>query len=675
MNSVAAASTASRPGAREVYFNEFNVLMDNAAYLPLVSGLLRAYAEQSPEIVAHYRFMPFLFHRDDPARVVASYANPDVAAFSVSMWNEQLSLAVAREVKRRHPDCLVVFGGPQVPHHPADYFARYPFIDVAVRGEGEEAFSEILLRHLESADFSGIAGTAWRDGEGRCVRNDVERAQPRDLDQYPSPYLEGLFEPLWTSHPHMQFQAIIETNRGCPFLCTFCFWGQGGLSRRYRYHTMERVIAEIEWCAQHRIRYVFNADSNFGMHKRDHEIAEALVATKARYGYPEKFRTCFGKNTDDQIFEIAALLHAHDLEKGITLARQSNDAEVLKNIKRANIKMSTYRNLQLRFNAREIPVYSELILGLPGETYETWTAGIDDLLNSGLKNQLFIYFAEVYPNTELADPEYQRRFGVVTRRIVLSETHGAVRENSVPEYEDIVIETTSMTTADWRRMTTFSWVTMVMHSLKVGFFVLYYLHHRHGIGYGEFLRYLAEGGMPSGEGAILRAELATFERHLDVMLEKGEGRGCAVPAYGPIYWDEEEASFLRICDRPDAFYAELETIVRGFLSRRGIEADDDEVAEALAYQRMLIPSPEGTALRERRFEHNFPEFFETAFREDAVALARRPQILQLREPREYGGDRVAFARETVLWGRKSGRMIQRAGWIPADATLAHATPS
>src|SRR5439155_23794791 len=95
--------------------------------------------------------------------IVAQYDNPSVAAFSTSMWNEQLSLRVAAEVRKRFPECLIVFGGPQVPHHPAEYFDVNPFIDVAVRGEGEEAFSEILLRALESREFDGIARMAWRD--------------------------------------------------------------------------------------------------------------------------------------------------------------------------------------------------------------------------------------------------------------------------------------------------------------------------------------------------------------------------------------------------------------------------------------------------------------------------------------------------------------------------------
>ena len=53
---------------KRLYFNEFNVLMDNATYLPLSSGLLRAYAETSELLRTNYDFMPFIFYRDHPDR-------------------------------------------------------------------------------------------------------------------------------------------------------------------------------------------------------------------------------------------------------------------------------------------------------------------------------------------------------------------------------------------------------------------------------------------------------------------------------------------------------------------------------------------------------------------------------------------------------------------------------
>lgn len=647
---------------RRVYFNEFNVLMERAAYLPLVSGLLRAYSETSEEIKANYEFMPFLFHRDSVDTILSQYEEPAVAAFSVSMWNEQLNLKVAERVKRLYPNCLIVFGGAQVPHHAEAYFKKFPFIDVAVRGEGEEAFSEVLSRFLTSRDFSAINGLSWRDeATGECVRNDGERPQSRDLDIYPSPYIEGLFEELTEKRRDMEFQAIIETNRGCPFLCTFCFWGQGGLSRRYRYHGIDRTARELEWCATHRVRYVFNADSNFGMHERDRQIAQILVETKKKYGYPEKFRTCFGKNTDDKIYEIAMLLHQNDLEKGITLARQSNDETTLRNIKRQNIKLSTYRNLQVRFNEGNVPVYSELILGLPGENYQTWVAGIEELLQAGLKNQIFVYQCEVYPNTELADPEYMKKFGIETKRIRLTEIHGAIREEGLtPEYQDIVIKTNSMSVEEWRKMCIFSWVTMVLHSLKMGFFLLAYLVDRYRIRHIDLIDYISECRMPEDVGSILREELAHFDRQVERLL-KGSGRGHAMPEFGNIYWDEEEASFLRISEKLDPFYDEMLVLLRHFLDERGIAYDDAELAEAVQYQKMRIPSLHPPRERERTFHLNFPEYFETRFHSEPIPLKVKPQVLTI-NPKDYKGDRTKYSRQTILWGRKSGTMLTEVKW-------------
>lgn len=662
--------TQGASGRRPIYFNEFNVLMDKTAYLPLVSGLLRAYAQTQPDVTAAYEFRDMFFCRDNPKNILARYREPAVAAFSVSMWNEQLNLAVAASVKAAFPDCLIVFGGPHVPHDPADYFAANPFIDVAVRGEGEQTFVEILRRALVSRDFSGIGGMAWRDPSGRCVRNPEERDQPRDLDLFPSPYLEGLFDSILRENTGLSFQAIVETNRGCPFPCTFCFWGMGGLSRKYRFMGMDRVTAEFEWMAKNKIRYVFNADSNFGMLERDMDIAKALVETKKRWGFPDKFRTCFGKNTDDKIYDIAMLLHANGLEKGITLARQSNDAGVLENIRRSNIKLSTYENLQLRFNEGEVPVYSELILGLPGETYESWIRGIEELLRSGLKNQLFTYFCQVYPNTELASPDHRKKFGIVTRRIKLTEIHAAVRdEGETPrEFEEIVVKTDSMPTSDWRRMALFSWVIMLLHSLKLGYFVMIYLADRHKIPYTDFLRYVAELRMPFACGETFRSELAHFDRQLDRLLD-GHGRGHVLERYGGIYWDEEEASFLRVSERLDKFYSDLRGTAAAFLTERGVAFDPAELDEAVAYQRLRIPTLETPKALDHKFRFSLPEFFETRFKANPAPLREEAQSLKLK-PRDFGGDPARYARETILWGRKSGTMLVPVEWGVSASTTA-----
>ena len=654
---------------RRVYFNEYNVPQANNAYLPLVSGLLQAYAETHPKIKAQYEFMPFLFIRESVEEIVDKYEHPSVAAFAISMWNEQANLKVAAKIKQLYPHCLVVFGGPHVPHYPKDYFERYPFIDVAVRGEGEEAFSEVLTRFIDFRSFDGIPGISWRDPQSQAlVRNDEERELPRDLDVFPSPYLNGLYDSLFVGNPNANYQAIIETNRGCPFLCTFCFWGQGGLNLKFRFHSKERVREELKWMAKHKIQYLFNADSNFGMHRQDMDTAKTLVEMKKKYGYPDKFRTCFGKNTDNRIYDVATLLHQNDLEKGITLSRQSNNPETLDNIKRKNIKMSTYRNLQTMFNENGIPVYTELIMGLPGETHDTWIKGIEELLQSGLKNQIFVYLCQIFPNTEMDSPENIQKFGIKTQRIVLNEIHGKIRPQQItPEFEDIIITTDTMPLRDWRKVTRLSWVTMTLHSLKLGFFVMMYLWDRFKIPYTEFIQYISELQMPGQIGAILRQEIGEFDAQLDRILE-GYGRGRIMPEYGDIYWDEEEASYLRISEKLDLFYAELHEVVTAFLRVKEIGYDSDELAEVIQYQQLRIPTLHPSRVTVYGFKYNISEYFETRFRFKEIPICVKPQILRI-YPEDYNGKRSRYARKTILWGRKSGTMLTNVKWQDDDIQM------
>ena len=657
-----------------VYFNEYNVRMGRATYLPLVSGILQAYAETDPRIREHYSFMPFLFSMDRPDTILAAYDEPPgVAAFSVAMWNEQLSLAVARELKRRWPECLIVFGGAQVPHYPQAYLEQHDFIDVAVRAEGEEAFISILRRFMTSRDFAGLPNVSYRHPDTGAFTHNLEHPNfERSLDTYPSPYLTGKFDYLFAKQPDTTFQAIIETNRGCPFLCTFCYWGRGGTTRKYRYHDLDRVLSEITWAGEKQILYLFNADSNFGMHKRDQEIAEHLVRTKKTLGYPDKFRTCWGKNTDESIFGIAKLLHDNNLDKGITLSRQSNSKQVLLNIKRGNIKHETYTNLQRVFNDHSISVYTELILGLPGETQESWRDGIEQTLRSGLKNQLMIYVCEVYPNTDLAEPAYIEKHGIKTRRGLLREIHGSRRDSAwVSEFQEFIYETATMPHAVWRRMFKFSILVMLLHSLKLGMFILSYLHEKYGIDYVAFIEFLQECQERFSDTVIAR-ELTFIDGYIEGLMNGG-GRGIELPAYGDIYWDAEEACFLRIVEQKTRFYREIETLLRRFLDEHGLVVDDQELDDVLRYQEMRVPSYSDPERTERVFSSNMPEYMDRLFGNSPTPLSPSRQRGVV-EAKAATRDPVEFARQVLLWGRKSGAILNDCKWVDLETRRSEPLP-
>jgi radical SAM superfamily enzyme YgiQ (UPF0313 family) len=649
---------------KQVYFNEYNVPMEKTIYFPLVSGLLQSYAQSIPLLKENYLFMPFVFLRDNPDAIVSGYDLPAVAAFSVSMWNMNLSLAVARKIKEKHPSCLIVFGGPQTPFGAKDFFIQHPFIDVTVRGEGEQAFADILTRFLESRDFSDIPGLSFRDPKtGLCVKTARERILEKDLDIFPSPYLTGVFDSLLDGG--INFQVIIETNRGCPYSCSYCFWGQGGLSKRYRFFSLERVRAIVEWCGAHHIKYVFCADSNFGIFKRDLDIAGFFVSTKKKSGCPEKLRTCYAKNTKENIYKIGRLLHEQGMEKGITMSFQSVNKDALRNVGRKNIALDIYQSLQDIYNKEDIPVYTELILGLPGETYESFIEGINGFLKAGIKNQLFVYLCQVFPNTELADGNYQKKFKMATVNVPLNEIHAEVRkEDIIKEYEEIITATYSMPVNDWKRMVVFSWIMQLFHGMKMGFYILLYLQDRHKVGPREFLEYIALLKMKSKEIRMLKEMVKEFYSFAEAILQ-GQGRGRIMPEYGPIYWENEEVSFLESSASKEEFYREVLVLLAEFLDDRKIVYDTEELLDIVSYQNARIYTCRPVEKFEIFFRHNVPEYFDSFFSAAKAYLVKKNQVMRLENFKDYHDDRKLFAREIVVYGRKNSRMIYDVSWKDA----------
>ena len=202
-----------------LYLFQFSFLYGNEIYLPYSVGALWAYAHTFPEINKHIVKKNFVILREQPTDIVERLENPGIAAFSTYVWNFEMSVAVARLIKERYPNCLIIFGGPQVPDsiRLEDFFERYPFIDIAVHGEGEVTFSEILLAHINGGDFKTIPGLTYHGFTTEM------RTRVRDLNTFPSPYLTGVFDELLTLPYH--YQTVWETDRGCPYACTFCDWG------------------------------------------------------------------------------------------------------------------------------------------------------------------------------------------------------------------------------------------------------------------------------------------------------------------------------------------------------------------------------------------------------------------------------------------------------------------
>ncbi len=191
-------------------------------------------------------------------------------------------------------------------------------------------------------------GISYIDRDGQFVRK-ANAARLRDLSEVPSPFVNGLFDDLMRANPDEHWIGLWETNRGCPFQCTFCDWGSATAGKLNKFD-VDRLLDEVDWFAP-KIEYVFCCDANFGILPRDVDIAKRVAEVKRATGYPVALSVQNTKNATDRAYETQKILSDAGLNKGVALSMQSVDTHTLESIKRQNISLETYLELQRRFTA------------------------------------------------------------------------------------------------------------------------------------------------------------------------------------------------------------------------------------------------------------------------------------------------------------------------------------
>ena len=124
-----------------------------------------------------------------------------------------------------------------------------------------------------------------------------------DLD-IPSPYTNGFFDGIIKDNPDIKWSTTLETNRGCPFKCSFCDWGSLTYSKIKKF-PVPKVYQEIEWLGKNKIEYIFVADANFGVFpERDSEIVDVMLEVQDKYNYPKVFNANWHKNSRQNVIPI-----------------------------------------------------------------------------------------------------------------------------------------------------------------------------------------------------------------------------------------------------------------------------------------------------------------------------------------------------------------------------------
>ncbi len=243
---------------KNIYFIQPNTLLGNSVYFPYAVGVLSSYALQFEDINSKYELKGIIFKEDKTEEVMSAIKDPAIVGFSNYFWNYDYNLEQAKCIKEKYPQATIIFGGHQVARD-SDFLEKYPFIDILIFGEGEIPFTRILRALDNGTSLGEIPNISYREKTGEIVKTE-DKAE--GVEDYPSPYLTGVFDKLLNVPENMEFNAQLETNRGCPYHCSFCDWCDYDLPMRL--FPMERVKKDLEWISEHNISYCMCVDSNFG---------------------------------------------------------------------------------------------------------------------------------------------------------------------------------------------------------------------------------------------------------------------------------------------------------------------------------------------------------------------------------------------------------------------------
>ena len=439
-------------------------------------------------------------------------SNPDIFAISLYVWNYTIAHEIAAWVKQRWPKCIVISGGPhQYFKHNLNWFKEHRHLDASLPGDcyGEQCFMEILDNYDDAnctVDWRKVTDIYY-PSKSRMVISNTKSMSKADRKIYPFTWSaldaqdKHLLEFADFQHdrfPESMLLSVLETTRGCPYGCTYCDWG-GGVSTTVLQKSLENVKLDIDALMLFGLTYIYLADANFGIFgQRDVDIMQYITYKKIKT--KQWFGVGFGgyAKTENKLKYIREILKI-DIENNISMTKelklsmQTLDDQVLKNIDRKNIPLDKQLEIyQPLASNTKLPLYVEMIMGLPGINLEKYYYELDVLGNHQLSVQWFEWI--LLPETPAYSQAYRKQFGIKT---IIKQKGWAVWEDG--SEREVVVACDSFTERDYMQM--------ILSNSLYHLFVLggYYkktvswIRSNHSIGHGQLIRDIYENFFDDNE--------------------------------------------------------------------------------------------------------------------------------------------------------------------------------
>ena len=423
---------------------------------------------------------------------------PDVLGLSNYSWNSNLSEHFAGIAKRYNSDCVTFQGGTNFPHddiHQLEFLKKRPNTDVYAIFEGERSSKNLIERILNSKTKNEIFSKPI-DG---CVFIKPEKNKDqlrlikgkfldriKDLDEIPSPYLNGLLDKFFDG----KLTPFIETNRGCPFKCSFCHTGSDYYHKLNKFSS-QRVKDEIDYigikCSKLGITNLHMADVNFGMYPQDQMVCEFLLEAKKKYNWPLQIMATTGKNSKERVMKITSILGNMF---SVNMSLQSMSDTVLENINRSNIKHSHMIEVNNKLRADGRSTKAELIIPLPGETKESFISGLNTVLESNASS-VTIYTLMMLYGTEFKNLDYRKKFGYKGKYRIVPLNFGEYGGERIFDCEEVGIATKNLSYEDYLYIRTLALFVETLHNGKP-FEEFFRYAMIYNLKQGDFLKYLID---------------------------------------------------------------------------------------------------------------------------------------------------------------------------------------
>lgn len=344
---------------------------DAVANVPLAAGYLTAYAESKGLLKrSEWSILDegFADYGSDSAIIEQLIASaPDIVAFSLYAWNLERSLFIAGAAREHLPRARFIAGGPEVVEG-MPVMERSPF-HALVAGEGELAFSRLLGDILQHRPLSKV----------------YQESQLLDLSSVPNPYLAGTMPILKDAPVHM------ETMRGCPNRCAYCYYGKNfPLIRRFPSEQALELIRKASDAGASEL-YIMDPSFQYGSDLPE-KLAAFAEANRSAMPLHTEMRL---ESVDDKLASLMKSAGIASIEAGL----QSVNPKALEAVGRSLDKDGFARGAEV-LQKQHIMVKTGLILGLPFDGYEQIEETFDFLGMHGLGQEAELYPLSFLPGTD-----------------------------------------------------------------------------------------------------------------------------------------------------------------------------------------------------------------------------------------------------------------------------------